>query len=130
MRTCKRRSPIKMQASAQAGRVTLNVGGSLVTTAVSTLEAHSAYFRSLFSRWSLESAEDQAVFLDCDYDAFRVLISYMRSGVVLLPREDVDLCSRVLLQAGCPSPIPSTTSTHSPHNNQLTYSHPLALDKG
>ena len=98
-----------MHATSQAGRVTLNVGGSLVTTAVSTLEAHSAYFRSLFSRWCLETARDQTVFLDCDYDAFRVLISYMRSGVVLLPREDVDLCSRVLLQAGS-SPIPSTTS--------------------
>ena len=98
-----------MHATSQAGRVTLNVGGSLVTTAVSTLEAHSAYFRSLFSRWCLETARDQTVFLDCDYDAFRVLISYMRSGVVLLPREDVDLCSRVLLQVGS-SPIPSTTS--------------------
>ena len=101
--------PTNMHATSQAGRVTLNVGGSLVTTAVSTLEAHSAYFRSLFSRWCLETARDQTVFLDCDYDAFRVLISYMRSGVVLLPREDVDLCSRVLLQVGS-SPIPSTTS--------------------
>ena len=94
--------------TSQAGRVTLNVGGSLVTTAVSTLEAHSAYFRSLFSRWCLETARDQTVFLDCDYDAFRVLISYMRSGVVLLPREDVDLCSRVLLQSPPSEPEPAT----------------------
>ena len=105
-----------MHASAQqAGRVTLNVGGSMVTTAVSTLEAHSAYFRSLLSRWSSDQGssetdgQEPTLFLDCDYDAFRVLMSYMRCGVVLLPREDVDLCSRVLLQAG-PRPIPSSTS--------------------
>ena len=35
-------------AETQAGRVTLNVGGTLVTTAAGTLVAHSAYFRSMF----------------------------------------------------------------------------------
>ena len=91
-------------AETQAGRITLNVGGTLVTTATGTLVAHSAYFRSLFERWSPPAGADEPVFLDCDHDAFRILLSYMRSGVVLLPREDVDLCTRVLLQARSPAP--------------------------
>ncbi len=82
-----------------AGRVTLNVGGTHMTTAMSTLEARSSYFRSMFARWAGEDEEQRMLFLDCDVDAFRVLLSYMRSGVVLLPRGDVDLCCRVLLQA-------------------------------
>lgn len=85
-------------ASTRAGRVQLNVGGTCMTTALTTLEARSSYFRSMFSRWSTADAEDE-IFLDCDADAFRVLLSYMRSGVILLPKTDADLCSRVLLQA-------------------------------
>lgn len=81
-----------------SGRVQLNVGGTCMTTALTTLEARSSYFRSMFSRWSTADEHDE-IFLDCDADAFRVLLSYMRSGVVLLPKTDPDLCSRVLLQA-------------------------------
>ena len=78
-------------------RIVLDVGGTRFVSSRSTLEGASTYFRSLLSRWDDDSAEP--LFVDADADAFQVLLSYMRVGTVLLPRNDESLCARVLLLA-------------------------------
>ena len=87
--------------SARADRIELNVGGEIFTSSISTLVANSAYFSALFSRWDSkdEGVEQQAVFLDRDSDAFRVLLSCMRHKKALLPEGDRDLCIRAMLDA-------------------------------
>ena len=52
----------------------------------STLEGASSYFRSLLTRWDGDS--DEPLFIDCDADAFQVLLSYMRIGTLMLPQHD------------------------------------------
>jgi hypothetical protein len=81
-------------------RVSLDVGGHLFTTSISTLRGASAYFSRLFSQdWESTFTNDATLFLDRDADAFKVLLSCMRNNTVLLPENDLDLCSRVLLEA-------------------------------
>ena len=81
-----------------AGRVVLNIGGTVFESTASTLEASCGYFSRLFSNeWEQSAGEE--IFLDRDPDAFRVLLSCMRNNAILLPEENVDLCSRVLLEA-------------------------------
>jgi hypothetical protein len=83
--------------SQRHGRVLLNVGGQLFESSRSTLEGSSSYFQALLARWDEET---EPLFLDCDADAFGVLLSHMRmSSNVILPEEDNRLCARVLLLA-------------------------------
>ena len=62
-----------------------------------TLERASSYFRSLLTRWDDDS--DEPLFVDCDANAFDILLSYMRIGVLTLPQNDEALCIRVLMHA-------------------------------
>ena len=79
-------------------RVSLNVGGEVFQTTISTLTANSQFFsRKFSSEWSSD-AEDE-IFLDRDADSFRVLLSCMRHRTALLPEGDPLLCARVLLEA-------------------------------
>ena len=79
------------------GRVVLNVGGKHFESSRSTLEGSSSYFRSLLSRWD-EADSDEPLFIDCDADAFGVLLSHMRiASNVILPKGDDELCARVLI---------------------------------
>ena len=80
------------------GRVVLNVGGQRFESSRSTLEGSSSYFQSLLARWDEET--DDALFIDCDADAFGVLLSHMRiASNLILPDDDHKLCARVLLLA-------------------------------
>ena len=75
----------------------LNVGGTRFESSRSTLERASSYFRSLLTRW--DDASDEPLFIDCDANAFEILLSYMRIGVLTLPQHDEALCIRVLMHA-------------------------------
>lgn len=79
-------------------RVSLDVGGQLFHTTVTTLSGASAYFSRMFSSDWESTLDGDAIFLDRDPDAFKVLLSCMRSKSVLLPEADKDLAVRVLLE--------------------------------
>ena len=56
------------------------------------------YFSRLYSdSWCDDGDEPQ--FLDRDPDAFRVLLSCMRTRSIILPENNLELCARVLLEA-------------------------------
>jgi|EP00908_Phaeocystis_cordata_P017793 hypothetical protein len=78
--------------------VRLNVGGTIFETSVTTLTGASSFFASMFSRWD-DSLHSDCVFIDRDADTFRILLSYMRTGIAVLPSLDHDLCARVILDA-------------------------------
>mmetsp|Transcript_39729 Transcript_39729/g.127706 ORF Transcript_39729/g.127706 Transcript_39729/m.127706 type:complete len:305 (-) Transcript_39729:725-1639(-) len=95
----RQRSAAPAAAPVHTGRVVLDVGGTRFVSSRSTLEGASSYFRSLLVRWS-PATPDDPIFLDCDADAFGVLLSHMRvPSCVLLPPGDVGLATRVLLLA-------------------------------
>ena len=77
-------SPATAPAARPHGRVVLNVGGTRFESSRSTLERASSYFRSLLTRW--DDASDEPLFIDCDANAFEILLSYMRIGVLTLPQ--------------------------------------------
>lgn len=79
-------------------RVTIDVGGQLFVTSISTLTGASAYFSHAFSdRWQADGQE--MLFLDRDPEPFGHLLSYMRSRALELPESDPALCRRVLHEA-------------------------------
>jgi len=89
--------------------VRLIVGGEVFMTSRSTLEANSDYFCRVFAEEWAEPQDtggfgwndhpQEELFLDRDADVFRVLLSIMRSGHVVLPQHDNELCMRVLHDA-------------------------------
>ncbi len=91
-------SPATAPAARPHGRVVLNVGGTRFESSRSTLERASSYFRSLLTRWD-DASDAEPLFIDCDANAFEVLLSYMRIGVLTLPQNDEALCIRVLMHA-------------------------------
>lgn len=81
------------------GRVVLDVGGQHFVSSRSTLEGSSSYFQALLARWDEES-NGEPLFIDCDADAFGVLLSHMRiASNLILPDDNEKLCARVLLLA-------------------------------
>ena len=90
-------TPATTAASRPHGKVVLDVGGTKFVSSQTTLESASDYFRALLARWD-ESAEGP-IFIDADADAFQVLLSYMRTGTLMLPEQDEALCARALLHA-------------------------------
>ena len=85
-------------AASSLEKVTLNVGGTLFHVAVPTLRLSSSYFASLLSdAWA--EGPDEEIFLDRDADAFKVLLSCLRSRAVLMPVANADLFGRALLEA-------------------------------
>ena len=91
--------PTPPTAARPHGRVILNVGGTRFESSRTTLEAASSYFQSLLVRWDDVSSQEEPFFIDADPDAFKVLLSCMRGGSLLLPKLDLDLSSRTLLLA-------------------------------
>jgi hypothetical protein len=86
--------------------VVLNVSGTPITTAKSTLQT-SPYFSSLMERWEqgMETLPDGSIFIDADPAVFRIILNYMRRPTVypfLWTRErgfDHVLYSKVMAEA-------------------------------
>src|SRR5210317_1518336 len=70
--------------------LSIDVGGTLFRVSRTTLTNSSAYFESMLSaRWTNdESDKKDVLFVDQDPSAFEALLTYMRSGIVHLPRQD------------------------------------------
>lgn len=80
----------------------LNVGGAKFHVSKHTLFDNSSYFEALFSdRWREhhEDTDNNAIFIDQDPSAFEILLTYMRCGLVHLPREDLYLAKKTLMLA-------------------------------
>ena len=64
-------------------RVTVNVGGKLFSTFRSTLTIKSTYFsKRLSGRFS--DADDREIIIDRDHEPFSIMLSYLRSGKLLI----------------------------------------------
>mmetsp|Transcript_25476 Transcript_25476/g.61236 ORF Transcript_25476/g.61236 Transcript_25476/m.61236 type:complete len:295 (-) Transcript_25476:1295-2179(-) len=85
--------------------VNVDVGGVLFRVSKTTLTHSSSYFESMMSeRWHFDEKEgnerdSEAIFVDQDPKAFELILNYMRSGMVYLPREDRYLCKKTLMLA-------------------------------
>jgi hypothetical protein len=82
----------------------LDVGGTKFRALSATLTENSSYFDALLSgRWrEREPSKDpggNAIFIDQDPAAFEILLTYMRCGLVHLPREDMYLSKKTLMLA-------------------------------
>ncbi|KAL3799030.1 hypothetical protein HJC23_005169 [Cyclotella cryptica] len=81
----------------------LNVGGTKFQVSRTTLTESSSYFEALVSgRWKERERIDEAddvLFIDQDPAAFEILLTYMRCGLVYLPREDLYLSKKTLMLA-------------------------------
>jgi len=97
--SCSTQGPPKKRKRLLGGgtsdRIELEVGGVQFVAAASTLTANSAYFASLLSRnWSDSNdnedgrEDDRILFLDQDPAPFRILLAYMRRGMIKI--EDID----------------------------------------
>lgn len=83
--------------------IELNVGGTKFQVSKATLIDNSSYFEALYSdRWRESTSDEEAgcsIFIDQDPAAFEILLSYMRCGLVHLPKEDLYLAKKTLLLA-------------------------------
>ena len=72
-------------------RVVLDVGGTKFITSASTLTSNSAYFASLLSDNWIKSNNGDEIFIDQDPAPFKVLLAYMRRGVVMVDDINIDV---------------------------------------
>lgn len=85
--------------------INVDIGGVIFRVSKSTLTNSSSYFESLLSeRWQIDDSshshgDSDAIFVDQCPKAFEILLQYMRSGMVYLPRDDKYLCKKTLLLA-------------------------------
>lgn len=79
----------------------LNVGGTKFQVSKTTLIENSSYFEALLSgRWREGDDEPGGeIFIDQDPAAFDILLTYMRCGLVHMPREDLYLAKKTLMLA-------------------------------
>ena len=86
-------------ASRLRDRVALNVGGTVFQTTWLTLTSASTYFAAMAHHSEFQESGEDEIFLDRDPDVFKLLLTCMRAGRPLLPEEDLQLCTRALLEA-------------------------------
>lgn len=82
--------------------INVDIGGVPFRLSKTTLVNNSSYFESLLAeRWQSADEKDAsaAIFVDQDPDAFKILLDYMRTLMVYLPRDDAYLCKKTLLLA-------------------------------
>jgi hypothetical protein len=81
--------------------LSIDVGGTMFRVSRTTLTNSSAYFESMLSaRWATdESDKKDVLFVDQDPSAFEALLTYMRSGIVHLPRQDDFMAKKILILA-------------------------------
>ena len=76
--------------------LTVNCGGTAFVTTTTTLRGGCDYFQQALSEsWNGGAGQQREHFLDVDADAFRCVLSYLRSGCAVLP-EDEPLGDRVV----------------------------------
>ncbi|EED94334.1 predicted protein, partial [Thalassiosira pseudonana CCMP1335] len=79
--------------------IRIDVGGRVFCVSKSTLADSASYFESLLSdRWAAKE-DDSDVFIDQDPDAFEILLTFMRCGIVHLPKGDLYLSKKALILA-------------------------------
>ena len=94
--------PVEEQAEPRAARrtdrIVVDVGGTRFTTSASTLTSASEYFERLLSpRWCAEPPDE--IFLDRDPEPFAILLTYMRTGLLELSKDNQSLARRVMVEA-------------------------------
>ena len=90
--------PDEEQAARRTDRIVVDVGGTRFTTSASTLTSASEYFERLLSpRWCAEPPEE--LFLDRDPEPFKILLTYMRTGLLELSKDNQSLARRVMVEA-------------------------------
>ena len=86
------------RATRRTDRIVVDVGGTRFTTSASTLTSASEYFERLLSpRWCAEPPEE--LFLDRDPEPFKILLTYMRTGLLELSKDNQSLARRVMVEA-------------------------------
>ena len=86
------------RAARRTDRIVVDVGGTRFTTSASTLTSASEYFERVLSpRWCAEPPEE--LFLDRDPEPFAILLTYMRTGLLELSKDDQSLARRVMIEA-------------------------------
>ena len=86
------------RAARRTDRIVVDVGGTRFTTSASTLTSASEYFERLLSpRWCAEPPEE--LFLDRDPEPFKILLTYMRTGLLELSKDDPSMARRVMVEA-------------------------------
>ena len=78
-------------------RIVVDVGGTRFTTSATTLTSASDYFASMLSRWC--DGPPESLFLDRDPEPFKVLLTYMRTGMLELSAENLSMAQRVMVEA-------------------------------
>ena len=79
-------------------RVTVNVGGKLFSTFRSTLTIKSTYFSKRLSGRFIDDSDDREIIIDRDHEPFNIILSYLRSGKLLVSSDKL-LFSSVLIEA-------------------------------
>ena len=79
-------------------RITVNVGGKLFPTFRSTLTMKSTYFEKRLSGRFSDDADDSEIIVDRDHEPFSIILSYLRSGKLLISPDKL-LFSSVLIEA-------------------------------
>ena len=91
-------TPQQPDEKRRTDRIVVDVGGTRFTTSASTLTAGSEYFERLLSpRWCAEPPEE--IFLDRDPEPFAILLTYMRTGLLELSKDNQSLARRVMVEA-------------------------------
>ena len=86
------------RAARRTDRIVVDVGGTRFATSASTLTSASEYFERLLSpRWCAEPPEE--LFLDRDPEPFKILLTYMRTGLLELSKDDPSMARRVMVEA-------------------------------
>ena len=79
-------------------RFVVNVGGKLFPTFRSTLTMKSTYFETRLSGRFSDDAGDSEIIVDRDHEPFNIILSYLRSGELLISPDKL-LFSSVLIEA-------------------------------
>ena len=91
-------TPQQPDEKRRTDRIVVDVGGTRFTTSASTLTSASEYFERLLSpRWCAEPPEE--LFLDRDPEPFKILLTYMRTGLLELSKDNQSLARRVMVEA-------------------------------
>ena len=91
-------TPQQPDEKRRTDRIVVDVGGTRFTTSASTLTSASEYFERVLSpRWCAEPPDE--LFLDRDPEPFKILLTYMRTGLLELSKDNQSLARRVMVEA-------------------------------